>query len=124
MAVSRFSAGLQDDRSMGKLDAARDRGNAKECVGAMWRMRQVDEHDYAVATGTSCAVRDFIRIAFERAGPDWEQHARCDERFPRPTEVADLVCTSKAAVKYGLNPDTPAPNLARLTVHADRSALA
>ena len=38
-------------------------------------MLQADEpRDYVVATGTTYTVRDFVQIAFEHAGLDWEAH--------------------------------------------------
>jgi GDPmannose 4,6-dehydratase len=110
---------------MGNLDAARDWGYAKEYVEAMWRMLQVDEpDDFVIATGTSYTVRDFLQIAFDHVGLDWERHVRFDERYLRPTEVDDLVGdASKAAAKLGWKPETQTPELARLMVDADVAAL-
>jgi GDPmannose 4,6-dehydratase len=125
MGVARIAAGLQDYLYMGNLDAARDWGYAKEYVEAMWRMLQAETaEDFVVATGTSYTVRDFLQIAFEHAGLDWEQHVRFDERYLRPTEVDDLIGDpSRAAAKLGWKPQTLTPELARLMVDADRAAL-
>jgi GDPmannose 4,6-dehydratase len=125
MAAARIAAGLQDTLYMGNLDAARDWGYAKEYVEAMWRMLQVDEpEDFVVATGTSYTVRDFLQIAFDHAGLDWERHVRFDERYLRPTEVDNLIGdASKAAERLGWKPQTFTPELARLMVDADVAAL-
>ncbi|MDZ7578802.1 MAG: GDP-mannose 4,6-dehydratase [Candidatus Nanopelagicales bacterium] len=125
MAAARIAAGLQDELWLGNLDAARDWGYAKEYVEAMWRMLQVDEpDDFVVATGTSHTVRDFVEIAFEHAGLDWEKHVRFDDRYLRPTEVDDLVGdAAKAAAVLRWKPTTMAPDLARLMVDADRAML-
>jgi GDPmannose 4,6-dehydratase len=124
-AVARIAAGLQEHLYMGNIDAARDWGYAKEYVEAMWRMLQADEpDDFVIATGTSYTVRDFLQIAFEHAGLDWEKHVRFDERYLRPTEVDNLIGdASKAAAKLGWKPQTLTPELARLMVDADRAAL-
>lgn len=125
MAVARIAAGLQEHLYMGNLEAARDWGYAKEYVEAMWRMLQCDEpDDFVIATGTSYTVRDFLEIAFDQVGLDWERHVRFDDRYLRPTEVDDLVGdASKAVDKLGWKPATYTPQLARLMVDADVSLL-
>ena len=46
-------------------------------------MLQADEPtDYVVATGTSYTVRDFVQLAFEQAGLDWEKHVKFDPALP------------------------------------------
>ena len=106
---------------MGNLDAARDWGYAKEYVEAMWLMLQHDTpEDFVIATGTSYTVRDFLSIAFEHVGLDWQEHVRFDERYLRPTEVDDLIGDAgKAQRLLGWKPQTLTPDLARLMVDAD-----
>jgi GDPmannose 4,6-dehydratase len=99
-AVARISQGLQHELFLGNLDARRDWGYAPEFVVAMWKMLQVDEpDDFVVATGTDFSVRDFVRISFEAAGLNWENHVRFDERYLRPTEVDALVGDASKAEK-------------------------
>ncbi|MCU1657463.1 MAG: GDP-mannose 4,6-dehydratase [Pseudonocardiales bacterium] len=125
-AAAAIAAGQQDYLYLGNLDAIRDWGYAPEYVEAMWRMLQADEPtDYVVATGTAYSVRDFVGFAFERAGLDWEQYVRFDERYLRPAEVDALIGDpSKAAEVLGWKPQVLAPELARIMVDADRAALA
>jgi GDPmannose 4,6-dehydratase len=97
-AVARIKAGLQTELFLGNLDARRDWGYAPEYVVAMWKMLQVDEpEDFVVATGTDFSVKDFVKIAFESAGLDWENFVRFDERYLRPTEVDALVGDARKA---------------------------
>ena len=97
-AVAAIKAGKQDYVYMGNLDAVRDWGYAAEYVEGMWRMLQVDEpDDYVLATGEGITVREFLQIAFEHAGLDWEDHVRFDERYLRPTEVDSLIGDSSRA---------------------------
>ena len=61
--------GLQDKLFLGNLDAKRDWGHAKDYVEAMYLILQQDvAEDYVIATGTTIAVRDFVRMAFEEIG--------------------------------------------------------
>ena len=41
-----------------------------------------------LATGGSFTGRDFVKTSFSHAGFNWDDHARLDERHPRPTEVS------------------------------------
>ena len=125
MAVARIAAGLQDELYLGNLDARRDWGYAPEYTDAMWRMLQADEpNDYVVATGTSYSVGDFVRMAFEHAGLDWEKHVKFDPRYLRPTEVDDLIGdASRAKDLLGWQAQTYTPELVKIMVDADRARL-
>ena len=125
MGVARIAAGLQDELYLGNLDARRDWGYAPEYTDAMWRMLQADEPtDYVVATGTSYSVGDFVRMAFEHAGLDWEKHVRFDPRYLRPTEVDDLIGDATLAKDIlGWEPETYTPELVKIMVDADRAKL-
>jgi GDPmannose 4,6-dehydratase len=125
MAVARIAAGQQDELHLGNLDARRDWGYAPEYVEGMWRMLQADTpDDYCLATGTSYSVGDFVRVAFEHAGLDWERHVRFDPRYLRPSEVDDLIGdASKAKLELGWEAKVHTPELAALMVDADRAAI-
>jgi len=120
-AAARIKVGLDEDLYLGNLDAVRDWGYAKEYVEAMWLMLQAEEPtDYVVATGTAYAVRDFVQIAFDHIGLDWEKYVKFDERYLRPSEVDALIGDASKAVEIlGWKPKTLPPELARLMVDAD-----
>lgn len=124
-AVARIKAGIEDHLYMGNLDAIRDWGYAPEYVEGMWRMLQVDEpEDFVLATGGNYSVRDFLTVAFEHAGLNWEDHVRFDERYLRPTEVDALIGDpSHAERKLGWKAGVHTPELARIMVDADIEAL-
>ena len=125
-AVAAIKAGSRNELYMGNLDAVRDWGYAPEYVEGMWRMLQADEpDDYVLATGIGCTVRDFLRVAFEHAGLDWEQHVRFDERYLRPTEVDALIGDADEGTRAArVEGDGRRPiELARLMVDADIEAL-
>ncbi|NHU84995.1 GDP-mannose 4,6-dehydratase [Kocuria sp. JC486] len=120
-AAAAIKAGVQDHLYMGNLDAVRDWGYAPEYVEGMWRMLQADEpEDFVLATGQESTVRDFLIVAFEHAGLDWEKHVRFDPRYLRPTEVDALIGDpSKAAEKLGWRTSVNSAELARIMVDAD-----
>ena len=124
MAIARIKAGLQDKLMLGNLDARRDWGYAAEYVEAMWRMLQQDEpDDYVVATGETHSVREFVEIAFDRAGLDWEKYVDIDPHFFRPAEVDLLVGDpSKTRQVLGWKPRTSFPQLVEMMVDADLAA--
>jgi GDPmannose 4,6-dehydratase len=124
-AVAAIKAGKQEFLYMGNLDAIRDWGYAPEYVEGMWRMLQADEpDDYVLATGLGLTVREFLQIAFDRAGLDWQAYVRFDERYLRPTEVDALIGdASRAESKLGWAPSVDGRKLARLMVDADIEAI-
>ncbi len=120
-AVARINAGMQQELFLGNLDARRDWGYAPEYVVAMWKMLQVDEpEDFVVATGTDFSVKDFVRIAFDSVGLDWQNYVRFDERYLRPTEVDALVGdASRAEAKLDWKASISPENLAEIMVRHD-----
>ena len=125
MAVARIKAGLQDKLALGNLDARRDWGYAAEYVEAMWRMLQQDQpDDYVIATGETHSVREFVEIAFDRAGLDWQRYVEIDPKFLRPAEVDLLVGdASKARAVLGWQPRIGFQALVSMMVDADLEAL-
>jgi GDPmannose 4,6-dehydratase len=124
-AVARIKLGLDQRLYLGNLDACRDWGYAPEYVEGMWRMLQHDTPaDYVIATGTSYSVKDFVSLAFDHVGLDWEQYVDHDARYERPTEVDSLVGdASKANTELGWKAQIHVPELVRIMVDADLAAL-
>lgn len=124
-AVARIQAGMQDKLYLGNMDAKRDWGYAPEYVEAMWLMLQQDRpDDYVVATGEAHTVREFVEVAFERAGLDPDKHVEVDPRYFRPSEVDYLLGDlTKAKEELGWKPKVGFADLARLMVDADIALL-
>src|ERR687886_191828 len=73
-AVARIKAGMQNKLYLGNLEARRDWGYAPDYVEAMWLMLQQPlADDFVIATGESHSVREFLDLAFGRAGLDWHE---------------------------------------------------
>jgi GDPmannose 4,6-dehydratase len=124
-AVARIAKGQQDELFLGNLDARRDWGYAPEYAVAMWQMLQTDKpDDYVIGSGTDVSVREFVQMAFEHVGLDWEKYVRFDERYLRPTEVDSLVAdASKAEKELGWKATVHPKQIAWLMVDHDIKAL-
>ncbi len=97
-AAAAIRLGRQDRLYLGNLDARRDWGHAREYVQAMWLMLQQEQPgDYVIATGATHSVRDFVALAFDHAGLDWQEHVDIDANLLRPTEVDCLVGDARKA---------------------------
>ena len=120
-ALARIKLGLQDALYLGNLEARRDWGYAGDYVEAMWLMlQQTAPDDYVIATGESHSVREFLELAAEYCGVDWQKHVKKDPRYFRPTEV-DFLCgdAAKARTVLGWKPKLSFPELVRMMIDHD-----
>ena len=120
-AVGRIKHGLQREVFLGNLDAKRDWGHAADYVEAMWLMlQQAEPDDFVIGTGETHSVKEFLELAFSRAGLDWREHVKLDERYLRPAEVDLLLADpSKAKERLGWTPKVTFPELVARMVDAD-----
>ena len=138
-AAGRIAEGLQENLTLGNLDAQRDWGYAPEFTEMMWRILQQDEPgDYVCATGEMHTVRDFCRHAFEANGIELrfegegvEEKEICKESgkclievspdYFRPAEVEQLLGDpSKAKRILGWEPQVTFQELVQIMAKADR----
>jgi GDPmannose 4,6-dehydratase len=101
--AAKIKLGRAKELRLGNLDAKRDWGHAKDYVEAMWLMLQQEKpDDYVIATGETHSVRDFLEIAFEHLGLDYQDYVVIDPQLYRPAEVKLLLgdC-SKAREQLG-----------------------
>jgi GDPmannose 4,6-dehydratase len=126
LAAARIKAGLQQDLALGNLDAQRDWGFAADYVRAMHLMLQQDTpDDFVIGTGETHTVREFVDLAFMRAGLDPERYVRVDPQFIRPAEVDLLLADpSKARRILGWRPQVDFPSLVHMMADADLAAVA
>jgi len=109
---------------LGNLDAKRDWGYAGDYVEAMWLMLLQDEpDDYAIATGETNSVKDFLVEAFQAVGLDWQDYVEIDPRYFRHSEVDALIGdASKARDKLGWVPKIRFKDLVRMMLKSDLEA--
>jgi GDPmannose 4,6-dehydratase len=87
----------------------------------MWRMLQQDAPDnYVVATNETHSVKEFVELAFDHIGLNWEKYVVIDERFYRPAEVHLLQGDyGKAAKQLDWSPVMKFKDLVATMVEAD-----
>jgi GDPmannose 4,6-dehydratase len=142
-AVAAIHLGVQKTLYIGNLDARRDWGHARDYVEGMWRIvQQPEADDYVLATGEAHSVREFVELAFSKAGRkiEWrgkgidelgidtatgETLVKIDSRYFRPTEVDMLLGdASKAHRVLGWQHKVSFPELVSDMVESDLKVIA
>jgi GDPmannose 4,6-dehydratase len=125
-AVACIKHGLATKLRLGNLDAKRDWGFAGDYVEGMWRMlQQSAPDDFVLATGEMHTVREFVELAFSRAGLDWQKHVVVDPKFLRPAEVDQLLGDPrKAEQKLGWRRQSSFQDLVNMMVDGDLALVA
>ena len=121
LAVARIKNNLQKDLRLGNIKSMKDWGHAKDYVEAMWLMLQQNEpSDYVIGTGEQHSVEDFLNIAFEHAGLNFQDYLKIDEKFFRPSEVETLLADpTNSRKKLGWEPKIKFNNLVKEMVESD-----
>ena len=119
--AARIKNGLAKELRLGNLAAKRDWGYAGDYVYAMWLMLQQDEpDDFVIATNETHSVKEFIQLAFDYVGLNWEDYVVVDEQFYRPAEVKLLQGDySKGKEKLKWEPKLRFEEIVKLMVDAD-----
>lgn len=139
--AAKIKLGFADELRLGNLSAKRDWGFSGDYIEAMWLMLQQEKpQDYVIATGETHTVREFVELAFNKAGMDltWEGSGvdevgrdlgnrivvRVDPDFFRPAEVQLLIGdASKARRELSWKPKVSFPELVRMMVESDLKLL-
>ena len=99
-SAAKIKLGLEDNISLGNLEALRDWGHAREYVKAMWDMLQQDEpDDYVIASKECHSVKEFLELAFKCVNLNAHDYLVEDAKFFRPSEVRILRGDTKKAEK-------------------------
>ncbi len=119
--VAKIALGIEKDLTLGNLDAKRDWGYAQDYVESMWLMLQQDKSDdYVIATNETHSVKEFVELAFEIAGLDWQKYVKVDKRFFRPLDVEFLLGDySKAKKKLLWEPKVKFNEIVKIMVKKD-----
>ncbi len=81
-SVVKIKKGLQENLVIGSLESVVDWGYAPDFVDAFWRVLQLESpQDFVIATGQKHSVRDFVEIAFECVGLDWQSYVIMDQNM-------------------------------------------
>jgi len=124
-AAARIKMGLQAKLYLGNMEARRDWGYAPEYVEAMWLILQQEKpDDFAIGTGKSHSVKDFLDLAFACVDLDWHNYVEVDPLYYRPSEVDNLVAdTSKARKQLKWHHRVELRELVSVMVRAELEAI-
>jgi GDPmannose 4,6-dehydratase len=116
----RIAQGSPDKLYLGNLDIQRDWGWAPEYVEAMYLMLQHSKpDDYAIATGESYKLEEFVAAAFATVGLDWRDWVVTDTSLLRPTDLAiSRSNPSKAKEQLNWQARYKMPDVVRLMIEA------
>lgn len=120
-AVAQIKLGKKNELRLGNLEAKRDWGYAGDYVEAMWLMLQKNKpDDFVIATGETHTVKEFVEVAFQHVGLNWEDFVVQDPKFMRPAEV-DLLLgdPDKAKRILGWKPTVSFEQLVKMMVESD-----
>ena len=121
LAVAKIKNNLQNELRLGNLDAKRDWGHARDYVEAMWLMlQQSNPEDFVIGTGEQHSVKEFLEIAFNYVGLNYQDYVKIDEAFFRPAEVETLLADpSNSKKKLKWKPKINFESLVKEMVEAD-----
>jgi len=124
-AAAAISLGLQNELTLGTLDAVRDWSFAGDIMRGAWLMLQQDEpDDYVLASGVPHTVAEFTRTAFACVDLDAERFLCVDPSLERPPEATQSVGDpTKAHEWLGWEPLVGFDDLVERMVRADLQAL-
>jgi GDPmannose 4,6-dehydratase len=124
-AAASIALGLQDELTLGTLEAVRDWSFAGDIVRGAWLMLQQDQpDDYILASGVGRTVAELARTAFTCVDLDVERYLRVDPALVRPPEQTPSVGDpSKARARLGWEPLLSFEQLVERMVQADLRSL-
>jgi GDPmannose 4,6-dehydratase len=120
-----ISLGMQQELTLGTLDAVRDWSFAGDIMRGAWLMLQQDRPgDYVLASGVPHTVAELAQTAFACVGLEAERHLRVDPALVRPAEGTRSVGDpSRARELLGWEPRVGFDELVERMVQADLRAL-
>jgi GDPmannose 4,6-dehydratase len=124
-AVAAIALGLQDELTLGSLDAVRDWSFAGDIMRGAWLMLQQDEaRDYVLASGVPRTVAELARTAFASVDLDFERYVRVDPALVRSPEATPSVGDpGRAHEQLGWEPQVSFEELVDRMVQADLRSL-
>jgi len=120
-----ISLGLQDELTLGSLDAVRDWSFAGDVVRGAWIMLQQEcADDYVLASGVGRTVGEFAQVAFACVELEADHFVRVDPSLVRGPEATPSVGDpAKARARLGWEPELSFEQLVERMVRADLQLL-
>ena len=87
-------------------------------------MQMDDPQDFAIATGQTYSLREFVEETFSALDLDWQQHVDTDPALMRPTDLSiSRADPAKAKDRLGWEATLRMPDVIRLMIKADLDLL-
>jgi GDPmannose 4,6-dehydratase len=120
-----ISMGLQQELTLGSLEAVRDWSFAGDIMRGAWLMLQQDRpDDYVLASGIPHTVAELATMAFACVDLEAERYVRVDPSLVRPVErTASVGDPSKARERLGWRAQVSFEELVQRMVQADLRSL-
>jgi GDPmannose 4,6-dehydratase len=124
-AAATISLGLQEELTLGSLDAVRDWSFAGDIMEGAWLMLQQERaEDYVLASGVGHTVAELAHTAFACVGLEAERYLRVDASLVREHEGTPSVGdAAKAREQLGWRPQVGFEELIERMVQADLRSL-
>ncbi len=119
-AACRIAQGSQEKLYLGNICVKRDWGWAPEYIEAMYLMlQQAEPDDYAIATGETYSLEEFIATAFDYVCLNWQDWVVINTDFLRPTDISvGKANPAKAKEKLNWQAKYKMPDVARMMMQA------
>jgi GDPmannose 4,6-dehydratase len=117
--------GLQQELTLGNLEAVRDWSFAGDIVRGAWLMLQQEQpDDYVLASGVAHTVAELAQTAFACVDLDFERYVSVDPELIRaPERTASVGDPAKAREQLGWRPQVSFEELVERMVRADLRSL-
>jgi GDPmannose 4,6-dehydratase len=124
-AAAAISLGLQQELTLGSLEAVRDWSFAGDIVEGAWLMlQQEDPGDYVLASGVGHTVAELAQTAFAYVGLEAERYLRVDTSLVRaPESTPSVGDPTHAREQLGWRPRVSFEELVQRMVDADLRSL-
>ena len=118
-----IARGKAEKLYLGDISIQRDWGWAPEYVEAMYLMLQQEQpEDFAIATGSTYKLEDFVAEVFACVNLDWREYVIIDNSLFRPTDIAiSRGNPTKAHQQLGWQAQYKMKDVARMMVDAAQS---
>ncbi len=124
-AAAAISLGLQQELTLGSLEAVRDWSFAGDIVEGAWLMLQQEQPgDYVLASGVPHTVAELAQTAFACVGLEAERYLRVERSLVRaPESTPSIGDSSRAREQLGWRPRVGFEELVGRMVDADLRSL-
>jgi GDPmannose 4,6-dehydratase len=124
-AAAAIALGMEQELTLGALEAVRDWSFAGDVMEGAWLMLQQERaEDYVLSSGAPHTVHDFARVAFACVDLDAEHYLRVDPALVRaPESTPSVGDPSKARERLGWRPRVGFDALVQRMVQADLRSL-